>query len=234
MRKIIELLTKINGGSLIENQNNQNIIKSLLCEDAILCIDEHDGKHYFFAEYNEDEKSDNMSEIEMKTIHNNQVFTEGWPNPSDSYLILFWKVKQINEAVFSKVIEIEENEFFYKKYVFYYTEKEIIEFEEWLSNQSEVNISIILEEIAQEGEKISEKFLFIIRLLTKIPFWRFEFKKDELDDFENLVEKKVMSMRGNTKTEARRLLEFITEEDKNKDVDVENLVNAIYKKYIMG
>lgn len=233
MRKIIELLTKINGGNIIENQSNQKTIKSLLCEDTILCVDEHDGKHYFFAEYHVDEKFDNLSEIEMNTI-NSKVFEEARPNPSDSYLILFWKVQQISEEVFSKVIEIEENEYFYKKYVFYYTEEEMIAFEEWLSNQTEVNISIILDEIAQEGEIISEKFLFIIRLLIKIPFWRFEFKKDELDDFENLVEKKVLSMRGNTKEEARELLEFISEKDNGMDIEVEDLVNAIYKRYIMG
>lgn len=232
MRKVIEMLTRINGGSLIEHQSNQNTIKSLLCEDAILCIDERDGKHYFFSEYHIDGKINNLSEIEMKTIRNNEVFADNYPSPSDSYLILFWKVNSINEDVFSKVIEIEENEYFYKKYVFYYTEKEMVAFEEWLSNQSDVDIPMILREIAQEGENLSEKFLFIIRLFTKIPFWRFEFKKDELDDFEDLVENKVMSMRGDTKGEARELLDFITEMDVNMDISAEDLANAIYKKYV--
>ena len=126
MRNFIELLTKINGGSLIENQSNHNTIASMFCEDVILCVDEQDGKHYFFSEYKVDEKTDNMSEIEMKTIRNNEIFEEKRPSASDSYLILFWKVKQINEDVFSEVIKIEENEFFYKKYVFYYTEEEMM------------------------------------------------------------------------------------------------------------
>ena len=232
MYKIIELLTKINGGSLIENQSNQNTIKDLFYEDFALCVDERDGKHYFFAKYNVQEGKDNLWEIEQRTFNNKKVFEDERPNPSLSYLILFWQVEEINDDVFSKVIQIEENEFFYKKYVFYYTSDEISMLRKWIDEQKHVSISGILNEISKEGDEISEKFLLLIRLFVKIPFWRFEFKKDELEDFEDLVNRKVSAMRG-VKDMVKELLEFIAEKEMNTDIDAENLANEIYERYMM-
>ncbi len=75
----------------------------------------NEKKYYYFAELKmDDEKDDNLPQIEDILRNNEAIAAIGEPNPSDSYMILLWQIGNIDESIYPYVIKIEENEFFPK------------------------------------------------------------------------------------------------------------------------
>lgn len=186
--------------SFISSLNNGSVIYGTADTDSeiILGVDNvklYRGveKYYFLAEY-----TDNYNEIE-KNIKDNKIL-KNLPElrPNNSYLTLLYKVEHFSDDILKKVIQIEENEFFYKKYVFYYSESELRSFNEWFSGRKDKNLTSILhnEDCSPESEKLYMQFL--LRLVIKLPFLRLNFKKMELDDFDVLVEHQLNGVRTAT------------------------------------
>lgn len=74
-----------------------------------------ESKYYYFSELEiNDENQDNLAEIEDVALNSDAYTVIEKPTPSDSYMILFWKVECIEERMYPDIIKIEENEFFYK------------------------------------------------------------------------------------------------------------------------
>lgn len=228
MNEMINMLSKLNGGNLFEEQKNEDTERTLYSDIAKLFVDRLDRKYYFFAEYIADEEKDNWNQIQAATVYNAEAFGEERPKPSDSYLILFWNVDKIDDAIYSKIIDIEENEFFYKKYVLYYTQEEYEALKKWLMDNENLNIERVLDFLSYEADGMSICAKMLVRIITKIPFWNLKFPTAVLEDFEHLVDEKIANMRDASKGEIQEMKEFI---DNNRE-EAEKLADAIFSEYL--
>lgn len=227
-KELLQILSKMNGGSLLSGQEDYLAKKDLYSNDATLFVDSNDNKYYFFAEYNLENDIDNYYLIQRATIQNYEAFGNEKFNPSDAYLILFWKVEEINESVYSRVIKFEEDEMFYKKYLIYYTEKELSSLVAKLNEYKEVKLEQLIKDISREDES-TDAWKLAIRIITKIPFWGLKFPSAVMENFEEKVEQSINRAAKNTDTCAVLELKKFIDEEK---CEVEELTDKIISKYL--
>ena len=207
-------------------------------KDVELYIDYsgNEKKYYYFAELKmDDEKDDNLPQIE-DILRNNEVFAAiGEPNPSDSYMILLWQIENIDESIYPYVIKIEENEFFYKKYVFYYTGQELKSFMDWYHILSEKGSSD-LTELLQELQSLDEGAVqvdFLTRLLAKVPFFNPVFPKAVMNDFDKMVQKRIDGIRQTQKEIIGIINNIFNEAIESGNADIQKISDTIYRE-LMG
>ena len=155
------------------------------------------------------------------------------PTPSDSYMILFWKVGDIEERLYPDIIKIEENEFFYKKYVFYYTEKELQCFKKWCSSlktNGKPMLDTVLEEVQLLKDE-SEQVQFLTRLLSKVPFFNPIFPKAIMNDFGEMVRQKIDGIRKQKKN-VEMINDMFIRSIEETSFNVEVLSDMIYQKIL--
>ena len=197
---IIDIIRLLNEGNVLPFQKDAETKIDLYNKDVELYIDYSgsEKKYYYFAELKmDDEKDDNLPQIEDILRNNEALAVIGEPNPSDSYMILLWQIENIDESIYPYVIKIEENEFFYKKYVFYYTGQELKSFMDWYHILSEKGSSD-LTELLQELQSLDEGAVqvdFLTRLLAKVPFFNPVFPKAVMNDFDKMVQKRIDGIR---------------------------------------
>lgn len=197
---IIDIIRLLNEGNVLPFQKDAETKIDLYNKDVELYIDYsgNEKKYYYFAELKmDDEKDDNLPQIEDILRNNEALAVIGEPNPSDSYMILLWQIENIDESIYPYVIKIEENEFFYKKYVFYYTGQELKSFMDWYHILSEKGSSD-LTELLQELQSLDEGAVqvdFLTRLLAKVPFFNPVFPKAVMNDFDKMVQKRIDGIR---------------------------------------
>lgn len=112
---IIDIIRSLNEGNVLPFQKDAETKIDLYNKDVELYIDYsgNEKKYYYFAELKmDDEKDDNLPQIEDILRNNEALAVIGEPNPSDSYMILLWQIENIDESIYPYVIKIEENEFF--------------------------------------------------------------------------------------------------------------------------
>lgn len=228
MREIINMINCL-------NKDEDMFIKEIH-KDPLIYFYDKSNKYYFFAELKINENNNfNIKQIEDKLLG---IIREelGELRPTDTYLILIWKIEQLNKTVYPKIINLEENEFFYKKYVFYYTEEELTATKEWYANQTSGNdLDTILSKLnVLQNESHEEAILyFMIRLITKIPFFSLKFPKATLDDFDDMVDRKLQSMRGNDKEKILKLNKTFLENIEKDEFDVDKFTTELFNS-IMG
>lgn len=201
---ILDIIRLLNDGNIVPMQKDEDTKIDLYNEKVQLFMDAsgEESKYYYFSELEiDDENQDNLAEIEDVALNNDAYTVIEKPSPSDSYMILFWKVKCIEERMYPDIIKIEENEFFYKKYVFYYTEKELQCFEKWcgsLKTNGNPMLDTALEAIQFLNDE-SEQVQFLTRLLSKVPFFNPIFPKAVMNDFGEMVRQKIEGIRKQKK-----------------------------------
>lgn len=239
---ILDIIRELNGGSIIIGQADEICKVDLFTDDANLYVDESNSKYYYFADLVIDEndyRKSNLGQIEKSTVKNPDAYiTVAPPTPSSSYLILFWKVVAINESIYPQIIRLEENEFFFKKYVFYYTQEELDAFVNWFSEMSSAGkgcLSDLLEELSGESVNFDAPHVsFLVRLLIKIPFWNLVFPQAVLRDFDDIVSSKITSTRGNTGEKVKELDSTITKAIASGAATVDAISDIIYKTMMEG
>ena len=193
-------------------------------------------KYYYFAELKmDDEKDDNLPQIEDILRNNEALAVIGEPNPSDSYMILLWQIENIDESIYPYVIKIEENEFFYKKYVFYYTGQELKSFMDWYHILSEKGSSD-LTELLQELQSLDEGAVqvdFLTRLLAKVPFFNPVFPKAVMNDFDKMVQKRIDGIRQTQKEIIGIINNIFNEAIESGNADIQKISDTIYRE-LMG
>lgn len=227
MSELADIILKIHFSNITDVQDDLIVEKDLFSDISKLYIDRFDNKHYFFSEYICDLEGDNWNQIQKDTINNIEAFGGDMPKPSDSYLILLWKIDKIEEALYSKIIQIEENEFFYKKYVLYYTQEEYEALIKWLAENDNISIDQIIELLSQEREVFSLYAQLLIRILIKIPFFILNFPTAVLDDFNLMIERKIEKMRDSSKLELKEINKIV---EKNNDAKI--LADEIFSTYL--
>jgi len=222
--EFVYIISSLNNGTVIYEKND--VDTEILLGEANLKLYHTNSKHYFLSEYQE-----NYDVIE-KSIKSNQVVRELKDiRPNNSYLILFYKINSFDEEVSKKIIRLEENEFFYKKYVFYYTEKEYKSFVEWFNISSQKKLSKILETEECTPKSGQEYIDFLLRLIIKIPFLNLEFKKMELANFDNLLDAQLDGIRKN-KDEVHKTYDRLANELKNRSAD--EIAETLFGEIIGG
>lgn len=101
--------------------------------------------------------------------------------PQNTYLILFSNFETTEEIQYKEIIMVEENEFRFKKYVCYYTQKELADLRE---NSSE----IITDKIWMDSSLLnkSDAYNLLYRIIIKIPFIKMNFQREELEGFDSI------------------------------------------------
>lgn len=232
---IVDIIRLLNDGNVIPFQADKETKFNLYSDVVELYVDSsgNENKYYYFAEYKMDyEKKDNLDQIES-ILQNNKAFADnGKPSPSDSYMILLWEIEKIEDCIYPYIIDIEENEFFYKKYIFYYTKKEFDCFISWykeLQENGKSNLTKTLDSL-QKLDDESEVVKFLTRLLIKVPFLNPVFPKTVLDDFDKMVQQKIMVIRNKQKASIEMINNIFITAMENEDHDIEALSNVIYQK----
>lgn len=227
---IFKILRSLNGGSIIPLINDEVSFCNISSDIVNLYLG-NGNKYYYFSEYVQTDEVDNMSTIEQVILYNDGGFNHiVKPDPQHAYLILFYKVDTINDSILKKAIDFEENEYFYKKYVFYYTQKEFDSFILWYDSQKfkTINELINSSNIADNMDKDYVRFL--LRLLVKIPFIKFDFKIIELKDFSNSLNVLISRMRNSEiiSTLNKDLCNLIDSDD----FDIDKVVDKFYNEKV--
>ena len=232
---IMDIIRLLNEGNVIPMQKDQNTKIDLYNDQVQLFVDSsgEENKYYYFAEFAIDDEQDNLAQIEDVVLNSDVYTVIGRPKPSNSYMILLWKVEQIDESLYPYIIQIEENEFFYKKYVFYYTEKEQECFIKWcesLKTNDKQMLDIVLEAV-QFMDDESNEVQFLTRLLSKVPFFNPIFPKAVMNDFDKMVGKKIDGIRKQKKN-VEMINEMFMKSIEEESFDVEALSDMIYQKML--
>lgn len=194
--EILDIIRIINGGNILNGIDDKNS-KKLINDKNELYIS-NTGNYYFFSKSIDDNNIVNISDIEY-AIQENELFNcVEKPKPSDSYLIMIWKVDKIDESIYPIIIETEENEFLFKKYVFYYTEEEIQQCKHWLTYTYGNNV-ITTTQLLNDLKTIEGKpeYQFLTRLLIKLPYIELSFEKIEHKEFQSYVSKQLNGIQKN-------------------------------------
>ena len=238
INSIIEIIRTLNDGTVIPFQKDEITKINLYSDNVELYVDSSGTKNkfFYFAEFKMNgENEDNLAQIESELSENQAFAVIGEPEPSDSYMILLWEVEKIGESIYPYIINTEENEFFYKKYIFYYTKKELQCFQEWYGKLVENGKGCLTNTLQalQELNEESEQAAFLIRLLTQVPFLDPVFPKAVIADFDNMVQKRIESIRQREKLEGVLTVNTIfTDTFKTGDYDEEKSVDLIYQKFV--
>ena len=233
---ILDIIRLLNDGNIVPMQKDEDTKIDLYNEKVQLFVDAsgEESKYYYFSELEIDDKNqDNLAEIEDVALNSDAYTVIEKPTPSDSYMILFWKVECIEERLYPDIIKIEENEFFYKKYVFYYTEKELQCFEKWCSSLKTNGKPMLDTALAaiQFLNDESEPVQFLTRLLSKVPFFNPIFPKAVMNDFDEMVKQKIDGIRKQ-KQNVEMLNDMFISSIEEASFNVEVLSDMIYQKLL--
>ena len=122
------------------------------------------------------------------------------------------------------------DEFFYKKYIFYYTQEEFESFKEWFDLKNFNSLSEILELSECDPKSESLYMNFLLRLIIKIPFLNVRFKKIELENFDAILSNQLNRVRQN-RDEIQTLFEYLTQ--KLDVLQTEEVAQSLFS-YVIG
>lgn len=182
MNKILEIIKQYNGSLISDMQDSESVIYN----KEILVLKNRINNHFCIIEFEDDEI--NTEEIQAyieKCCNENEILKK--VRPQFIYVIVILKTKCKGEELHKKIIEIEENEYFCKKYVFYYNDYEIKQFETWAKKDSfnelikdENNNKLINK---KGNSSIGLKFL--LKILIKFIFVKVDLEYKDVASFEN-------------------------------------------------
>lgn len=225
--EIIDIIKNLNLGSIIYNTPDVDTFIDLKKEKSQLYISK-EQKYYYISEYQGISSSRNLGRIEKEIAFvDNTINIRNKPRPRDSYLILLYALDDVNEDILKEVISIEENEYLYKKYVFYYTKTELEAFVTWYKDKESKGIISINQfigdyETSLELNDINKDYIkFLLRLIIKFPFINITFKSLEFKNYEMYVNKEIAGIRERS-DEILSLNERIkhTIETSNNDIEL--------------
>lgn len=236
MKKFQQILTKMNNGQLLSNASEIKEIHNGNDNIIILAIDNVNNKHYFMANYVIDSENDNFSEIENAIL--NKYYFENKVNPSDAYLILFSKINFpdedktntiINDETNRKIIKLEENDMFFKKYVVSYFEQEYENLEKWVNDNNILSLDRIIEILPNIENDNKALYNILIKILIKIPFWSFSFPSAIMQNYDQLVIDSINNMNHKNKNDVMAINTLIND---NMEKNAEELSSLIFDKYM--
>lgn len=219
----VKIISTLNEGNVIYQTDSKD--SEIILGNSKIKLYTANNKFYFLSEYNDD-----YNIIEDSIKGNDVVSQLEEQKPNNSYLILFYKIEEFNEQISKKIIKLEENEFFYKKYIFYYTQEEFESFKEWFDLKKFNSLSEILELSECDPKSESLYMNFLLRLIIKIPFLNVRFKKIELENFDAILSDQLNRVRQN-RDEIQTLFEYLTQ--KLDVLQTEEVAQSLFS-YVVG
>lgn len=234
---LMDFIRQLNGGTIIPFVSDSKSQMYLPSKDVELYRQSlPQGTKYFYFAFLGDTQNleEAISEIEKVTItKRNKWCGAEMLSPSDSYMIYFWEVPSICESVNKEIIGIEENEFFYKKYVFYYTGIEYEAFRKWIVHKTEGAATNSIVDLISNTELKTDEMKFLTRLVIKVPCIQIPFEARELPDFEQLVQDNLEGIRTEQNRNVAKSMNQIFLESWTQGLTAEQIV-AELEKDIMG
>lgn len=162
------------------------------------------GKHYLLCEESDGKLENTMNMVEQICTKDDR-FKDVYPQYI--YTVIFKQVNEMDETIYKEIIEVEENEYFCKKYVLYYEEKELKALKEWMQTEGQEHIEDLLnsdncalffdiknkkkEKTEEKDEKKRWAVNLLLRIIIKCPFVKCSFRKVSLSNFAEELEKKI-------------------------------------------
>ncbi|MBC2005486.1 hypothetical protein HCA78_17060 [Listeria booriae] len=192
---------------------------------GISCVEfkQNNGKNHIFIAMDANDLNTMLIYAEKRSRENNN-------KPQDTYAIFIFKVHEINEDTYKEVIAIEENEFIFKKYVFFYTDAE-------LSNYCNEESKLIFDESIWRDRKIKDFTSlfskFVLRLVIKAPIIKLNFSPKELVSYNKILEDELAT----SKITVERIHELdvfienqLKESNMNAEKVAESLLNSLLEE----
>lgn len=231
----IKWIRQINGGNVIATVPDKITTIPLPGESVVLYRQPlaNGEKYFFFANLGDTQDVEStISEIENITIHaRDQWCTGNGPKPSDSYMVYFWRISEFTEEVSKQIIKLEENEFTYKKYVFYYTKRECDEFLNWLSKKTDNAINHNIIQTIENENLDSGAMQFLLRLLIKVPCISLSFKASELPDYNQLVTQHIMGIQNDLQKKSVQIMNDLVTKSLEANLSAEEIANRIIDEF---
>ena len=199
IQELLSIIRDLNGGTVIPGIEDSYTKHDLASDEVLLYVDQY-RKLYYFSDYQISNETDSLCEIEKIALDWPERYKNmPKPAPRDCNLILFFKAETLDEAVFRNIIELEENEYLFKKYVLYYTQDEWTDFIKWLQEMQKKGAerieSLLADDSLSEGLN-SPGINFFLRLLIKIPFLLLPIKAAGIRDFQSILDRKLKNAKG--------------------------------------
>lgn len=188
LKEFISIIAELNNGLVIYNQDDTE--SEIVIDSPNIKLYSANNKYYFISKY---ENDFSIIEENLKAIIANLPSSD--IKPYNTYLLLFYNIEDFTDDISKKIIKLEENEFFYKKYVFYYTNSEYDAFTDWFNKLTNKSLSYILSSPNCSPLSGNLHIDFLLRLTIKVPFIHLEFKKMNLKNFDELLNNQLDSMR---------------------------------------
>jgi len=218
----LDIVKLMHNGSVIFEDKQNDCEINLGTDELKLYIT--GNKYYFVAKYNE-----NLNQIENNIFENEIVKMLSDRQPNNSYLILIYNVETITNEIYKEIIKLEENEFFYKKYVLYYTDEEFQAFMEWWNKIEKKELRALLSDQGLNPNATDKHIKFLFRLLIKTPFIHLEFPKTKMKNFEDLLDRKIQ----NLTTEKVAVIQLYNNFSGDYlNMDSQSIANTIFKEIV--
>lgn len=198
MNKILEIIKKYNGTLISSMEDSESVIY----DDEFIILKNRIKNHFCIFEFDYNEI--NTEEIEAyieRCCNENEILRN--VKPQFIYAIVILKTPCIGEQLHKKIIEIEENEYFCKKYVFYYNDNEVNVFEDWAKKNKNNSFNELIR-IKSNNKTINKKdtdsiaLKFMLRILIKFIFVKVDLEyKDEVS-FENELSGQLKKIKNNS------------------------------------
>ncbi|MGN2369233.1 ABC-three component system middle component 1 [Clostridium cagae] len=157
-------------------------------------------KWYLFydsmKEFNSDTILDNIEKIYLEDDDLKRIA------PQFLYVIVLANVNRIDENVYKEIIKVEENEYFCKKYVLYYSNDELNNLQNWLERNKKSDINQLINqddniELMNLSNDNADKIAFklLLRIIIKCPFINVKFINKGLEDFKDRINQNIDAIR---------------------------------------
>ncbi|WP_297634920.1 ABC-three component system middle component 1 [uncultured Clostridium sp.] len=195
MNRILEIIKKYNGSLISGMQDSESIVYN----EEFTILKNRIKNHFciFEFDYNKINTEEIMTYIET-CCNENEILRK--IKPQFIYAIIILKIPNIEAEMNKEIIEIEENEYFCKKCVFYYNDNEVNAFEDWVKKNRETSFNKLVRIESNNGiinkkNKDSMALKFMLRILIKFTFIKVDLGYKSGISFENELLKQLEKIR---------------------------------------
>lgn len=233
MNEILEIIKRYNE-TLITDMSD---LESVVYNEEFVILKNAINNYFCIFEANEDicDTEKIVTNIE-KSCRENIILSK--IKPQFIYSIVIMKTSYADDKIFKKIIEIEENEYFCKKYVFYYSDDEKKEFESWAKKKKKntfnelINLETNNRDI-NKSDKNAIAIKFMLKIIIKFIFIKVNIDNKKLISFDNELIKQLAKISDEN---VKKNLNLFDEEklDKLISMDLDEAVEEYISKFSEG
>lgn len=241
---LLATIRSLNGGTVLPNIEDKVSRYDMPADSELHLYRERgdSGKYYFFTElpYRSEPSSerltllDRLAPVEQVSYDASLYSDTAKPLASRAYLILFYKIPENVDMtqVYKDVIGVEENEYLFKKYVFYYKKSEFEAFSQWYGSQNKQNRSLVNELIKEDLDLDANEIIFFMRLLIKLPFITLDFPAVHMKNFDAYVSDELSKLRQDNRERCESLNQKLIEQQHSLYLEGQSALGTLVDELI--